>query len=337
LEGRNYEGDTSLRYRFGFNTQEKDDEIYGAGNTTTAEFWEYDMRLGRRWNLDPTNRTWESKYSVLGNCPITNIDLKGNVWGKGQQIAKNYEKNVQDKKSNLEQQNKSLNEHLPNSIGDGEENIIEEQINKNRKSIDECNKILDELSQMEQSTTIYNIYLVSGNMGGTSKGKNPNEIDMNVINDKGIGGLVAAIAHELKHGFQFENKELSFNQSDPKIPGELYDINDEIEAYSRQMFMAEGSEFVQNWIKSTGGKEVNGESIAQWGEAHGRSSMRELLNSGTTNKNGSTSINEVYSFKYLLKITDALKEYGMNEYTSYDLFYKTIKDLIPDEDIYKDK
>jgi hypothetical protein len=41
------------RYRFGFNGQEKVNEIAGVGNHNTAEFWEYDTRLGRRWNLDP--------------------------------------------------------------------------------------------------------------------------------------------------------------------------------------------------------------------------------------------------------------------------------------------
>jgi hypothetical protein len=40
-------------YRYGFNTQEKEDEISGsAGTHYSAEFWMYDTRTGRRWNLD---------------------------------------------------------------------------------------------------------------------------------------------------------------------------------------------------------------------------------------------------------------------------------------------
>jgi hypothetical protein len=46
MEGRWYEAD-ALWYRFSMNGQEKDDEIYGKGNATSAEFWEYDGRLGR--------------------------------------------------------------------------------------------------------------------------------------------------------------------------------------------------------------------------------------------------------------------------------------------------
>jgi len=68
-----------LRYRFGFNTQEKDDEIYGEGNANTAEFWEYDARLGRRWNVDPIVKQYQSGYSSFSNNPLIFIDPNGNT------------------------------------------------------------------------------------------------------------------------------------------------------------------------------------------------------------------------------------------------------------------
>ena len=40
-------------YRFGFNTQEKTNEISGAGNHTRAMYWEYDISLGSQWRKDP--------------------------------------------------------------------------------------------------------------------------------------------------------------------------------------------------------------------------------------------------------------------------------------------
>ncbi|MDP3929525.1 MAG: hypothetical protein Q8R57_10925 [Bacteroidota bacterium] len=64
-------------YRFGFNGQEKDDEVSGAGNTMTAEFWEYDTRLGRRWNCDPVDKPWMSSYHAFSNKPVLNIDPNG--------------------------------------------------------------------------------------------------------------------------------------------------------------------------------------------------------------------------------------------------------------------
>jgi hypothetical protein len=66
-------------YRFGYNGQEKVDEIAGAGNHNTAEFWEYDTRLGRRWNRDPKPNLSVSDYACFNNNPILNIDIKGDT------------------------------------------------------------------------------------------------------------------------------------------------------------------------------------------------------------------------------------------------------------------
>jgi len=64
-------------FRFGFNTQEKDKEVYSNNETYTATFWEYDGRLGRRWNLDPIFQIWESSYACFNNNPLLVIDLNG--------------------------------------------------------------------------------------------------------------------------------------------------------------------------------------------------------------------------------------------------------------------
>jgi len=68
-----------LAYRYGFNSQEKDDEIYGTGNSYTAEYWQYDARLGRRWNLDPVVKPWESGYAALSCSPIVFVDPNGDA------------------------------------------------------------------------------------------------------------------------------------------------------------------------------------------------------------------------------------------------------------------
>jgi hypothetical protein len=67
MPGRSY---NSAGYRYGFNGQEKDDEVYGSGNITTAEFWQYDTRLGRRWNVDPLTYEWQSSYAAFNNNPV---------------------------------------------------------------------------------------------------------------------------------------------------------------------------------------------------------------------------------------------------------------------------
>ena len=58
---------TSEKYRYGMNGQEKDDEVSGAGNSYTAQFWQYDPRIGRRWNVDPVTYPWQSSYSCFNS------------------------------------------------------------------------------------------------------------------------------------------------------------------------------------------------------------------------------------------------------------------------------
>jgi YD repeat-containing protein len=77
MPGRGYAG--SGGYRYGFNGQEKTDEIAGTGNHTTAEFWEYDPRIGRRWNLDPKPATGKSEYSAFNNNPVLLGDPLGDT------------------------------------------------------------------------------------------------------------------------------------------------------------------------------------------------------------------------------------------------------------------
>jgi hypothetical protein len=78
IDGKYHKEDVMyLSYRYGFNSQEKDDEIYGSGNSYTAEYWQYDARLGRRWNVDPVVKPYESPYATFANNPIWFVDPNG--------------------------------------------------------------------------------------------------------------------------------------------------------------------------------------------------------------------------------------------------------------------
>ena len=80
LPGRKYQATTSSQYRYSINGQEKENELNE--NITTAEYWEYDSRIGRRWNVDPVQKEYESPYAVFGNNPIWNIDPDGSDTAK---------------------------------------------------------------------------------------------------------------------------------------------------------------------------------------------------------------------------------------------------------------
>ena len=62
-------------YRFGFQGQEEDKDI--KEGSYTAEFWQYDSEIARRWNVDPIIKKHESPYVAFANNPIWFIDPNG--------------------------------------------------------------------------------------------------------------------------------------------------------------------------------------------------------------------------------------------------------------------
>ena|GEM_PF-1639254 len=72
-----YANSDSSAYSFGFGGQMKDDEVSGVGNSYTAEYWQYDPRLGKRFNIDPKGLFDESPYACFGNNPLIFTDPYG--------------------------------------------------------------------------------------------------------------------------------------------------------------------------------------------------------------------------------------------------------------------
>jgi len=70
---RSYE--VGRAYRWGFNGQEVVGEL--GRSHYTARYWEYDGRLGRRWNVDPVVKAAESRYAVFGGNPVRFMDPDG--------------------------------------------------------------------------------------------------------------------------------------------------------------------------------------------------------------------------------------------------------------------
>jgi len=68
---------TSSNYRYGFNGQEREQQLNQS--ITSAEYWIYDGRLGRRWNVDPRTNPSISNYACFANNPLIFTDLKGDT------------------------------------------------------------------------------------------------------------------------------------------------------------------------------------------------------------------------------------------------------------------
>jgi RHS repeat-associated protein len=66
-------------YRYGFQGQEKDDEIKGEGNSLNFTFRMYDPRVGRFFAIDPLAQRypWNSSYAFSENRVLDRIELEG--------------------------------------------------------------------------------------------------------------------------------------------------------------------------------------------------------------------------------------------------------------------
>ena len=68
---------SNQEYRFGFNTQEKSTKL--GEDTYTAEFWQYDGKIARRWNNDPRPNTSISVYAAFAGNPLLYSDHFGDT------------------------------------------------------------------------------------------------------------------------------------------------------------------------------------------------------------------------------------------------------------------
>ncbi|HQI46594.1 MAG TPA: hypothetical protein PLC59_11110 [Bacteroidales bacterium] len=135
MPGRNFSSNT---YKYGYNTQEKVDEISGSGNHYTAQFWEYDPRIVTRWNRDPVTFPWQSPYAINNNNPIVFTDPLG-LFGSRKE-AREYKKehglkgriqkgddgifSINDKKGGASYYKDHSLDDVPNLIGRQDDGVI---------------------------------------------------------------------------------------------------------------------------------------------------------------------------------------------------------------------
>jgi RHS repeat-associated protein len=112
MENRYYEADTN-GYRFGFNSKEKDDEIWGIGKGHSYEYRIYNADYGRFLSVDPMFRVFprNSPYAYAENSPIAYVDAVGlqqvyfmitnNLMGSNPPIKISFEAHIDIEKQNV--------------------------------------------------------------------------------------------------------------------------------------------------------------------------------------------------------------------------------------------
>ncbi|MGD1846910.1 MAG: hypothetical protein ACFB10_16090 [Salibacteraceae bacterium] len=235
-------------YRYAFNGQEKDDEIAGLGNSNTATFWQYDSRLGRRWNLDPKPNSSISSYATFANNPIRFADPLGDtIKGNDAAMAK-YEAFKQDllgKITNTQELLDRAQVSLKGAMNKKEAREANRNISSLTHRLSVYNAAQSELSVLENSTQVYLLTLsndVGSAKGGFIKYKPSKRIEgvlyedvLQVNINLSAGNPFAKMAHEFKHAYQFDSYQITFDQSNTPAFDYL-NVADEVEAYRRQWF-----------------------------------------------------------------------------------------------------
>lgn len=189
-------------YSFHFNGQETDNEIAGKGNINTAQFWEYDARSGRRWNVDPKTLPYLSTYSCFSNNPTLYVDPKGDIFKLGKdKDGKVSEKSKTDVKSLAE--NKDNQKYITfdndGKVGLDFGNMSNEERDKllaGDKGLNLINKLATATGKDANGNVkdLVFVYEVSDNSSGINREDNKTIVEYNYDTKKGKGPVVVNLS-----------------------------------------------------------------------------------------------------------------------------------------------
>jgi hypothetical protein len=231
--------DNIEKYRYGFNTQEKDNEVYGEANSYTAEFWQYDARLGRRWNVDPRPNPSISNYACFGNNPMLFSDILGDtVKFKSTAEEEDYNATKSSLASKIQECQNSVDEFTKKKKDRGwSDEKIRDKLSKKDYYVrlQGYNILSNTFNSLETSTITFKYihrtnYINKNQYGETSFGEDEKGTPIVLIYFE--PGNQSALIHENRHGLGVMNNEVG--PGDRTING--YDFNDEYEAYLHEQY-----------------------------------------------------------------------------------------------------
>ncbi len=198
----------------------------------------YDPQLARWFNVDPLAEIYYSysNYSYCVNNPILFIDPDGKTIDgdkKRVQKLKDESKKIitSEKADQLEIQSK-----IANRTKEGKKtSSLERRLKNSQERVTQLEQGIKDIETLENSSITYFVnsnYNSSGedDLGNIEWDQKNGRVQLNVAMEYGLSGLL----HEITHGAQFDNGYLDLAKVS-NMMGLLYDINDEVEAFKRQV------------------------------------------------------------------------------------------------------
>ena len=195
----------------------------------------YSVVTGRWLSQDPLGEEyyWVSPYVYCAGNPVDFVDVEGMIFTQESyellQVLWDTIQKMRDRNERaIERHQAKLYE---SGISKGKERRQIKKIAKLMSRNSALDEVLVEVDEMASSSQTYNlVYSDEYNTdteyrGGSKYNVSTGEYDMLIPQ----GGGVAMIAHELKHGYQFETGTMSYS----KHSYLFYDKIDEVDAYAR--------------------------------------------------------------------------------------------------------
>ncbi|MBO4655386.1 MAG: hypothetical protein J5644_07555 [Bacteroidales bacterium] len=229
-------------YRYVFNGQEGDNEVFGEMANYTADFWQYDSRLGRRWNIDPITKAYESPYACFAGNPIWYNDKLG----LDTVFADNFARqNFQEVYQQISQRIATIENHLSKIRETGQQrnwkdSKLERKMNKykDKQQYDILKDIKHGLDDIIADPIKFTYSTDASKIKDGTGGHTSHQDDNNVLiyfRKNSLGNFV----HESRHGWGVIRKEWSYKGG--------YDTTDEIVAFEWQQVFDAGA--VSNFIE----------------------------------------------------------------------------------------
>ena len=185
-------------------------------------FWEYDTRLGRRWNLDPVDQVSISNYAVNKLNPIWFSDPLGNV-------AKGSTKEFYAAKRKIDDKVSKYDQKISNAVEKGN-NKRAERLKEDATPWKEMQS--DFNSIIESKTEFYYTALPNEDKSRQSGGGSSYNFDKDRVDINFYEGNVHTVVHESVHGAGFLKGEWTeYLDGNGKKQHVAYDYNDEFKAF----------------------------------------------------------------------------------------------------------
>ncbi|MGC3946361.1 MAG: Ig-like domain-containing protein [Chryseolinea sp.] len=233
LAFNSYSRENSTTQEFKYNGKEEQNELslgwldYG---------WRmYDPAIARWHAPDPFAdkfMSW-SPYNYVANNPVIFLDPDGRIIEGDVDRVEDLKDEANRLKGVEAKRQAKLQNKIDKRSAAGKSTALQERRMANSKErVNQIDGALNEISAMERSETVYYINSDYQEQPDGTSGETRYEngkVMVNVSKSYGLHGL----AHELKHAYQFESRQLDFYSMTGQ-PGLLYDIGDEVAAFKRQ-------------------------------------------------------------------------------------------------------